>query len=79
VASGPGAWQIGARYNFLDLNDNTLDGGVLHNFTAGLNWFLNPNMKLQFNYMLTDRDAALAGDLGDGLIHGWGIRLAHDF
>jgi phosphate-selective porin OprO/OprP len=78
-AAGTGAWQVGARYNFLDLNDNTLDGGILHNFTGGLNWFLNPNMKIQFNYMVTDRDAALSGDLGDGLIHGWGIRFAHDF
>lgn len=79
VASGPGAWQIGARYNFLDLNDETLNGGILHNATLGLNWFLNPNMKLQFNYMATHRDAALAGDLGDGWIHGFGMRVAHDF
>jgi phosphate-selective porin OprO/OprP len=77
--AGPGAWQIGARYNFLDLNDNGIDGGILHNLTCGLNWFLNPNMKLQFDYFATDRDAPLAGDLGDGWIHGWGIRLAHDF
>jgi phosphate-selective porin OprO/OprP len=79
VASGPGAWQIGARYNFLDLNDATLDGGILHNVTCGLNWFLNPNMKFQFDYFATHRDAALAGNLGDGWIHGFGIRVAHDF
>ncbi len=78
-AAGPGAWQIGARYNYLDLNDNTIDGGILHNVTVGLNWFFNPNMKMQFNYMCTDRDAALGGDLGDGIIHGWGIRFAQDF
>jgi phosphate-selective porin OprO/OprP len=76
---GRGAWQIGVRYNYLDLNDNGIDGGLLHNATAGLNWFLNPNMKLQFNYMATHRDAALAGSLGDGWIHGWGIRVANDF
>jgi hypothetical protein len=29
--------------------------------------------------MLTYRDAPLAGDVGDGMIHGWGMRLAHDF
>ena len=79
VASGPGAWQVGARYNFLDLNDETLDGGILHNVTIGLNWYLNPNMKFQFDYFATHRDAALAGDLGDGWIHGSGIRVAHDF
>jgi hypothetical protein len=28
---------------------------------------------------VTYRDAPLAGDIGDGLIHGWGMRLAHDF
>lgn len=76
---GSGAWQIGARYNYLDLNDEGLNGGILHNGTFGLNWFLNPNMKLQFNYMMTYRDAPLAGGVGDGMIHGWGMRLAHDF
>ena len=77
--NGPGAWQVGARYNFLDLNDKSVDGGILHNATLGLNWFLNPNLKFQFNYMATHRDAPLAGDLGDGWIHGFGIRTAHDF
>ncbi len=79
LCHGRGAWQIGARYNYLDLNDAGINGGVLHDMTYGLNWFLNPNMKMQFNYSATYRDAALAGDLGDGWIHGWGIRLAHDF
>lgn len=78
-ASGPGAWQIGARYSYLDLNDNSLDGGILHNGTLGLNWYLNPNLKIQFDYMATHRDAPLAGSLGDGWISGWGVRVAHDF
>jgi phosphate-selective porin OprO/OprP len=51
IVNGRGAWQTGVRYNYLDLNDNGLNGGVLHNFTYGLNWFLNPNRKLQFNYI----------------------------
>jgi phosphate-selective porin OprO/OprP len=74
-----GAWQIGARYNYLDLNDDGLDGGILNNLTAGLNWFWNPNFKVQLNYMATHRDAPLAGGAGDGWVHGWGIRVAHDF
>jgi phosphate-selective porin OprO and OprP len=76
---GMGAWQLGARYDYLDLNDNGFNGGILHNGTLGLNWFLNPNMKFQFNYMLTHRDAALADDLGDGWINGFGTRFAMDF
>lgn len=78
-ATGWGAWQVGARYNYLDLNDQGINGGELHNMTAGLNWFWNPNMKMQFNYFATHRDAALPANAGDAWIHGVGMRLAHDF
>lgn len=76
---GTGAWQVGLRYDYLDLNDKGQNGGILHNGTVGLNWFLNPNMKIQFNYMATVRDTGLVTNAGDGLINGWGMRLAHDF
>ncbi len=86
-AYGLGAWQTGARYDYLDLNDQGINGGILHNFTYGLNWFLNPNMKVQFNYFATYRDVAgVPGSIGanpindgSGWIHGWGTRFAHDF
>lgn len=76
-----GAWQLGARYNFLDLNDLGFNGGVLHNQTYGLNWFLNPNIKAQFNYSATYRDVAetVAFSEGSGWIHGFGTRVAMDF
>jgi phosphate-selective porin OprO and OprP len=79
--SGCGAWQVGFRYNFLDLNDKNLNGGILDNYTAGLNWFWNPNMKWQFNYSATDRAVSqVAGrEAGSGWIHGFGTRLAIDF
>lgn len=78
---GMGAWQVGARYNYLDLNDETLNGGILHNMTAGLNWFLNPNCKFQWNYIATYRDVAdvPAFAAGSGWIHGFGMRMAFDF
>jgi phosphate-selective porin OprO/OprP len=76
---GRGAWQVGARYNYLDLNDNGINGGILHNMSYTLNWFLNPNMKVQFDYISTYRDAPLAAGAGDGWINGWGMRFAHDF
>ncbi len=79
LGGGWGAWQVGARYNYLDLNDQGLNGGILHNATLGLNWYLNPNVKMQFNYMATHREAALPAGAGDGWIHGWGVRLATDF
>lgn len=79
LCRGLGAWQLGARYNYLDTNDQGLNGGILHDFTTGLNWFLNPNAKIQFNYSALYRDAPLAGTLGDGWAHSWGTRLAFDF
>lgn len=76
-----GAWQIGARYNYLDLNDSGFNGGVLHNQTYGLNWFLNPNMKCQFNYISTYRDVSATTQYphGSGWINAWGMRIACDF
>lgn len=72
-----GAWQVGVRYNYLDLNDSGVNGGVLQDVTCGLNWFLNPNVKIQWNYSATHR--ATADNTGEGFIHGFGVRLAHDF
>ena len=81
--SGMGAWQVGIRYNHLDLNDQGINGGILDNWTAGVNWFWNPNLKWQFNYSNTDRNVAAvtnpAISPGSGTIHGFGTRLAFDF
>ncbi len=78
---GMGAWQIGSRYNYLDLNDEGLNGGQLHNITNGLNWFWNPNSKFQFNYISTYRDVSQTTTFpnGSGWIHGFGTRFAIDF
>ena len=60
---GLGAWQLAARYSRLDLNHGTILGGKLNNFTLGLNWFLNPNTRFMFNYVLADRE-----DIGEANI-----------
>lgn len=79
----PGAWQLAFRYDHADLNDKGLNGGTLNSYTFGVNWFLNPNMKVQANYALTERDRvasqAQATTVDGGLIHGFGMRLAYDF
>lgn len=48
---GWGAWEIAARWSHLDLNDGNVAGNRLNNVTLGLNWYLNKNAKLQFNYI----------------------------
>ena len=87
-----GAWQAGIRYNYLCLSDGEVNGGVLNGCTLGLNWLLNPNARVYFNYDFTHRDftstpfAKVNGEVvpspsydGSGWIHGFGTRLAFDF
>lgn len=75
--TGWGAWQLAARYSYLDLNSKNVRGGETHDMTLGVNWFLNPNMKVQWNYFLAGRN--VANPAGDGLIHGFAVRTAIDF
>lgn len=75
--SGRGAWQVAARYSWIDLDDGDINGGEIDDVTLGLNWFLNPNMKIQWNYSWAWRDAAGSGS--DGQVQGFGMRFAIDF
>jgi phosphate-selective porin OprO/OprP len=74
---GIGAWQVGARYSWLDLDSKGINGGTVHDLTLGLNWFLNPYMKWQWNYICEYRNAP--NPAFDGWIHGFGTRIAFDF
>jgi len=51
VAGGIGAWEIAARYSYVDLNDQLVFGGKQENVTVGLNWYLNENMRMMFNWI----------------------------
>jgi phosphate-selective porin len=68
---------VGVRYNTLDLNDNGINGGMLNSFTFGVNWFLNANAKMQFNYDFTDRSQVKTVAAGD--INGFGMRFQYVF
>ncbi|HBF12040.1 MAG TPA: hypothetical protein DDW49_01405 [Deltaproteobacteria bacterium] len=51
---GLGAWQLAARYSRVDLNDESVLGGILTDYTAGVNWYLNPNVRVMVNYGFAD-------------------------
>jgi phosphate-selective porin OprO and OprP len=71
-----GAWQIGARLGYVDLSDKAIQGGTIYDLTLGLNWYLNANMKVQFNNILEHRDQSGATP---GWIDGIGVRAAYNF
>ncbi len=43
---GTGVWEIATRYSHVDMDDNgssLILGGVMDNYTLGLNWYINGN------------------------------------
>jgi phosphate-selective porin OprO/OprP len=79
---GWGAWQLAARYSYLDLSDENVLGGIGENFTFGLNWFWTPYSKLQLNYIYGDiTQHAPVGPPGStaGNYHIIGTRFMVDF
>ncbi len=79
--AGLGAWEIAARYSLTNLNDGPIDGGVLQGLTIGLNWYLNNNFKIQFEYIDNqrwDKTTTTAGTL-PGVIQGFGTRMQIQF
>ena len=61
---GFGAVEVAGRYSELDLRQGATNGGTLRDYTAGLNWYVNNNVRLMFNYIHSDldRSAAVRGD-----------------
>ena len=66
---GLGAWEIACRYSTIDLVEpgipgkdvSTYRGAVanrVRNATIGLNWYLNPNTRITWNYIYSCLDSA---------------------
>ena len=51
---GWGALEVAVRYSHVDLQDGVILGGKLDDVTAGVNWYLTPNMRLMANYVHAD-------------------------
>ena len=48
---GWGAWEVAARYSTIDLNSGPVRGGKQSDAVLGINWYLNNQAKIQFNYV----------------------------
>jgi phosphate-selective porin OprO/OprP len=74
---GPGAWEVAVRYDHLDLNSGILRGGMLDSASVGLNWYLNPNIRVTADYVYTFRDTS--SPTSTGSFDSFGLRVHFDF
>jgi phosphate-selective porin OprO and OprP len=70
-----GAWEVAARYSFVDLNSANIEGGRLSMFMVGLNWYLHPHVKWRVDYGF----GHVSGRQPEGNIHIFQTRIEIDF
>ncbi len=56
IITGWGAWEIGARLSFIDLNNDRVGGGRAVNYTFGLHWYLTNNCSVMYNFIHSNFD-----------------------
>jgi phosphate-selective porin OprO/OprP len=74
---GLGAWELLYRFGYVNLNDDFVRGGTYGEHTVGLNWYWNPNIKFQFNYINGQRTVPAGAVSGN--IQGFALRGALEF
>ncbi|MDR3500816.1 MAG: porin [Parvibaculum sp.] len=56
LGGSPGAWEVALRYSDSNLNDGAFKGGHEKLYTAGLNWYVNNNIRFMLNYIYGDEE-----------------------
>src|SRR5688572_4700424 len=57
-----GLWQLGLRYDTIDLTDEGVVGGDMDSLTAGVNWYWRSNFKFSLNYAMVNQDKGVLED-----------------
>jgi phosphate-selective porin OprO and OprP len=80
---GLGAWELAARADYIDLNDEGVKGGEQISYIAGVNWYANDYVRFMLDGAVTqvfnarDTDAAVTGS--ENVIYGGGVRAQVDW
>jgi phosphate-selective porin OprO/OprP len=85
---GFGAWEVAARFDQIDLNSDVTPGisstttggvfgGLQRTYTAGLNWYVNGNVRFMFDYIHADISKLNAAGTLDTVTSGFGTNGAH--
>ena len=57
-----GMWQLGLRYDTIDLTDGAVVGGEMDSWTAGVNWYWRSNFKFMLNYVAVKQEKGVLND-----------------
>lgn len=81
---GIGAWEVATRFSHIDLTDGAIIGGRMDNMTFGVNWYINPYVRWEFNYVRSWNDGrdhypVLNSDYASSNINAFGTRVQADF
>lgn len=66
--NGFGAWEVAARYSQVDLIDraagiSTGTAGKETNITLGVNWYINPALRIMLNHVMSETERANGTDV----------------
>lgn len=76
IQMGTGAWEVAARYSWINLTQKNVLGNDLQDFTFGLNWYLNPYLRAKFNFVRAFLDDPVAGQSVTNI---YGMRVDYEF
>jgi len=77
-----GAFELAARYSWLDLSNDGIRGGTLEEWSLALNWVLFSNLRMSNNFVLSrtgDRPSIPGESRQSGIAHSWVTRFQIDF
>jgi phosphate-selective porin OprO and OprP len=57
-----GLWQLGLRYDTIDLTDGAVVGGEMDSITAGVNWYWRSNFKFMLDYVMVNQEKGALED-----------------
>jgi phosphate-selective porin OprO and OprP len=64
ICAGHGAWEIAARFSYVDLNAGPkglaggadyVNGGIMNGYSLALNWYLNTNLTVMTDWVVNNR------------------------
>jgi phosphate-selective porin OprO/OprP len=80
---GLGAWQLAARADYIDLNNEGVKGGEQISYIAGVNWYANDYVRFMLDGAVTQvfeaENSDAAADGNNNLIYGAGVRAQVDW